>query len=269
MSLNLENLTGEIEEWLEKADEEENLKFIKQKDSESGFFKNTVAIELLGYFGSVDRMIAKEVQKFSQKKKKLAGFFSSYFNEMVQLYSDEILLPITLLHSQIGSQDFIITTGSFAIPDVISYQLAEELYDFYKKHKVSKILLIDGVYNYQRQIDKKPQVHRISTSESKIKVINEKKADFTLMGQIASSFLTYWSHDDNIPIEILVVDAFSEYDPVSSLELLKVLTEEWGIEGDFGELRRKSQEFIQSYMKSREEIKLERQKDVVDPRFFT
>ncbi|MFX1285194.1 MAG: PAC2 family protein [Promethearchaeota archaeon] len=267
--MDLENLTGEIEEWLEKADEEENLKFIKQKDSESGFFSNTIAIELLGYFGSVDRMIAKEIQKFGQKKKKLAGFFSSYFNEMIQLYFGEILLPITLTHSQIGSQHFIITTGSFAIPDVISYRLAEELYEFYKENKVSKILLIDGVYNYQRQIEKKPQVHRIFTSESKIKVVNAKKASFTLMGQIASSFLTYWSYEGSIPIEILVIDAFSEYDPISSLELLKVLTEEWGIEGDFEELRRKSQEFIQSHMELRKEIKFQRQKEVVDPRFFT
>ncbi|MFX0209460.1 MAG: PAC2 family protein [Candidatus Hodarchaeota archaeon] len=264
--MNLENLTGEIEDWLEKADEEENLRFIRLKGFES--LKDTVAIELLGYYGSVDRMVAKEVQKFGRKKKKLAGFFSSYFNEMVQLYSGEILLPITLLLSQIGSQNFIITTGSFAIPDVISYRLAEELYEFYKKHKVSKILLIDGVYNHRRRIDKKPQVHRISTSGPRIKVINTRKANFTLMGQIASSFLTYWSHDDNIPIEILVVDAFSEYDPISSLELLKVLTKEWGIEDDFRELKRKSQEFTQSYMKSGEEINLEKQKEVDDPRFF-
>ena len=266
MSLHLENLTGEIEDWLEKAEEEEILKFIRKKNFE--FLGETVVIEMLGYYGSVDRMITTEIRKLSQKKKKLAGFFSSYFNEMVQLYSGEILLPITLLQSQIGSKDFILTTSSFAIPDVISYRLAEELYGFYKKCNVSKILLVDGVYNYQRQINKKPQVHRISVSELEIKVINQKTANFTLMGQIASSFLTYWSPNANIPVEILVVDAFSDYDPVSSLELLKVLTQDLGIKGDFNELERKSQEFDQSYLESQKEIKKERQEEVSDPRFF-
>lgn len=264
--MNLENLTGEIEDWLEKADEEENLKFIRQMESKS--LEGTVVIEMLGYYGSVDRMIAKEIQKLSQKTKKLAGFFSNYFNEMVQLYSGEILLPITVLQSQIGSKNFILTTSSFAIPDVICYRLAEELYGFYKKQKVSKIILLDGVYNYRRNINQKPQVHRITSSELQIKVTNQKIADFTLMGQIASSFLTYWSYNEVIPIEILVVDAFSDYDPISSLELLKFLTQEWGIEGDFSELERRSQEFNQSYLQSRKEIKAEIQEGESDPRFF-
>ncbi|MHA2243501.1 MAG: PAC2 family protein [Candidatus Hodarchaeales archaeon] len=265
--MHLESLTGEIEDWLEKADEEEILKFLRKDNSE--FLEETVVIEMLGYYGSVDRIIANEIQKLSQKKKKLAGFFSSYFNEMVQLYSGEIMLPITLLQSQIGLKDFILTTSSFAIPDIISYRLAEELYEFYKKCNISKILLVDGVHNYQRHIDKKPQVHRISISELEIKVINQKTTNFTLMGQIASSFLTYWRHNANIPIEILVVDAFSDYDPVSSFELLKVLTQDLGIKGDFNELERKSQEFNQSYLESQKGTKKERQDEVSDSRFFT
>ncbi|UCE14341.1 MAG: hypothetical protein JSV04_03985, partial [Candidatus Heimdallarchaeota archaeon] len=135
--MHIENLTGEIEEWLEKAEEEENLKFIKQEDIELS--KETIVIELLGYYGSVGQIVSEEIQRMCSEKKKLAGFFSSYINEMVQLLSEEILLPITLLQSKIGSKEFILTTSNFAIPDVISYQLSEELYTFYKRNNVSKI----------------------------------------------------------------------------------------------------------------------------------
>ncbi|UCG03539.1 MAG: PAC2 family protein [Candidatus Heimdallarchaeota archaeon] len=264
--MQLENLTGEIEDWLERVEEEENLKFIRQMESKP--LEGTVAIEMLGYYGSVDRMITKEIQKLSQNTRKLAGFFSSYFNEMVQMYSGEILLPITILQTQIGSKDFILTTSNFAIPDVISYRLAEELYRFYKKQRVSKIYLVDGAYNYKRNIKQKPQVHKITSSEFQIRVTNEKLANFTLMGQIASSFLTYWSYNGDIPIEILVVDAFSDYDPISSLELLKVLTKQWEIEADFNELEKRSQEFIHLYKQSKKEIHAEEQKVDFDPRFF-
>ncbi len=262
----LENLTGEIEDWFEKVEDEETLKFIRQSKSQP--LEGAVVIEMLGYYGSVDRMITKEIQKLNQNTKKLAGFFSSYFNEMVQMYSGEILLPITILQSQIGSKDFILTTSNFAIPDVISYRLAEELYGFYKKQNVSKIYLLDGVYNYKRDIKQKPQVHRITSSEFQIKVTNQKLANFTLMGQIASSFLTYWSYGGDIPIEIIVVDAFSDYDPISSLELLKVLTKQWGIEADLNELEKRSQEFSQLHKPSKKEINAEEQEGDFDPRFF-
>lgn len=264
--MHIESLTGEIEEWLEKAEEEENLKFIKQEDFELS--KGTIVIEMLGYYGSVSQIVAEEIQRMSSEKKKLAGFFSSYINEMVQLLSEEILLPITLLQSKIGSKEFILTTSNFAIPDVISYQLSEELYAFYRRHNVSKIYLLDGVHNYSRNINTIPQVHRISTEGFKIRVENQKPANFTLMGQIASSFLTYWSHNDGIPIEIFVVDAFADFDPISSLELLKVIAQEWALKGDFRELGRKSQEFQQLYLQSREKTKKERLEDSTDPRFF-
>lgn len=264
--MHLEDLTGEIEDWLEKVEEEETLKFIRQAKSKP--LEGAVVIEMLGYYGSVDRMITKEMQKLSQKSRKLAGLFSRYFNEMVQMYSGEILLPITILQTQIGSKDFILTTSNFAIPDVISYRLAEELYGFYKKQKVSKILLLDGVYNYKRDIKQKPQVHRITSSEFQIKVTNQKIANFTLMGQIASSFLIYLSYEGDIPIETIVVDSFSDYDPISSLELLKVLIEQWGIEADFSELERRSQEFDQLYKQSKNEINVREQEGDPNPRFF-
>lgn len=264
--MHLENLTGEIVDWLEKVEEEENLKFIRQDKSKS--LEGTVVIEMLGYYGSVGRMLTKEIQKMSQNTKKLAGFFSSYFNEMVQLNSGEILLPITILQSKIGSNDFILTTSNFAIPDVISYRLADELYRFYQEQKVAKIFLLDGVYNYRRNIKLKPQVHRIKSSEFQIEVTNKKPANFTLMGQIASSFLTYWSYKGDIPIEIIVVDSFSDYDPISSLELLKVLTHQWGIKADFNELERRSQEFHQLHKQSKEEISPEEQNVDFDPRYF-
>ncbi|MFW9904055.1 MAG: PAC2 family protein [Candidatus Thorarchaeota archaeon] len=264
--MHLENLTGEIEDWLEKAEEEENLKFIRQNKSKLPI--GTVVFEMLGYYGSVDRILTKEIQKMSQNTKKLAGFFSSYFNEMVQLYSGEILLPITILQSKIGSNNFILTTSNFAIPDVISYKLAEELYRFYQEQMVAKIFLLDGVYNYKRDIKRIPQVHRIKSSKFQIGVENKKSANFTLMGQVASSFLTYWSYNGDIPIEIIAVDSFSDYDPISSLELLKVITHQWGIKADFKELERRSQEFHHLYKQSKEEISPDEQKLEFDPRYF-
>ena len=104
--MHIENLTGEIEDWLEKIEEEENLKFIRQDESKP--LEGTVVIEMLGYYGSVDRMITKEIQRLSRETRKLAGIFSSYFNEMVQIYYGEILLPITILQSKIGSNEFIL-----------------------------------------------------------------------------------------------------------------------------------------------------------------
>ncbi|MFX1516555.1 MAG: PAC2 family protein [Promethearchaeota archaeon] len=264
--MHLENLTGEIEDWLEKAEEEENLKFIKQGEPKP--LAGTVVIEMLGYYGSVARMITKEIQRMSQDTRKLAGFFSSYFNEMVQMDSGEILLPITILQSKIGSNDVILTTSNFAIPDVISYRLSEELYRFYQQLKVTKIFLLDGVYNHKRDIEQKPQVHRITSSDFEIKVQNEKLANFTLMGQIASSFLTYRSYNGNIPVEILAVDAFSDYDPISSLELLKVLTHQWGIKRDFNELERRSQEFRRIYKQPKDEKTPEKQNQGFDPGFI-
>jgi predicted ATP-grasp superfamily ATP-dependent carboligase len=265
--LELENLTSEIEDWLEKADEEENLRFLKR--TSSGCTENIIVIEILGYYGSVGQLVAEEIKKLSHKNEKLAGFFSSYFSEMIQLSSDEILLPITLLKLNIESQSFILTTSSFAIPDVVGYRLAEELFKFYKELNVSKIILIDGVYNSNRQIDQRPQVHNISSTNYKIDVTNFEKADFTLMGQIACSFLTYWLYSKEIPIEMVVADSFSDYDPISSLELIKNLTKEWGVKKtDFSELRRKSHEFTGSYLISREESEENDQNSISDPRFF-
>ncbi|MHA2223733.1 MAG: PAC2 family protein [Candidatus Hodarchaeales archaeon] len=264
----MENLTSEIEDWLEKADDVENLKFIKLSDPQS--HNGLIALELLGYYGSVGQLITQEINKVTFQQKKLGGFFSSYFNEMIQLVSGEIRLPITLIQSQLGDShlDFILTTSNFAIPDIICYRLAEELYEFYKENKVSKIILIDGAYNYKRKIDKKPRVHRISSLKSQIEVKNSKNSDFTLMGQIASSFLTYWGNNRDIPVEIFAVDAFSKYDPSSSLELLKVIFQEWGIKGDLSELERKSEEFNQSFLHSSVESRTKTQENSLDPRFF-
>ncbi|MFX0084799.1 MAG: PAC2 family protein [Candidatus Hodarchaeota archaeon] len=265
--MELENLTSEIEDWLEKADEEENLRFLKSSSSEHN--ENFIVIEILGYYGSVGRLVAEEIKKLSHKNEKLAGFFSSYFSEMIQLAFNEILLPITILKLNIGSQSIILTTSSFAIPDVVGYRLAEELFKFYKELNVSKIILIDGVYNNNRQIDQKPQVHHIYSSNHKIDVTNLKKSDFTLMGQIACSFLTYWLHSKEIPIEMVVVDSFSDYDPISSLEIIKRLAKEWGIEKtDFSELKRKSHEFTHSYLISRDDSEEDNQDYISDPRFF-
>ena len=265
--MRLENLTGEIEDWLEKADEETNLKFLKTLTGDS--LEKVVAIEILGYYGSVGKLISEEIQKISPKSKKLAGFFSSYFSEMIQLSFKEILLPISILKLKIGSKTFILTTSSFAIPDIVGYSLAEELLSFYKKNRVSKIILVDGVYNDKRRIDQKPQVHNISSSNFNIEVKNQQPADFTLMGQIACSFLTYWLQSKEIPIEILVADAFSEYDPISSLELIKALTKDWEIENwSFTNLKNQSHKFTQSYLLSQDESEEGNTDNTSDPRYF-
>ncbi|MFX0171008.1 MAG: PAC2 family protein [Candidatus Hodarchaeota archaeon] len=261
-----DKLSGEIDDLLEKAEDENNIKFIGEDD----YFphEGEVVIEMLGFYGSVNQIIAKEVQKIALKKKKIAGIFSSYFSEMVQIISGEILLPITIHQVQIGSQPFILTTSNFSVPDIIGYQLAEELFKFYKRQKVSKILLIDGVYNIERNIYKKPQIHKIFSSDFQINVLNNEVADFTLIGQSACSFLTYWGYREDIPIEIVVVDSFSEYDPMSSLELLKNLMLEWGIKGDLNDLEKKSKEFKLSYIHSENGSEVERQEKNSDQRFF-
>jgi predicted ATP-grasp superfamily ATP-dependent carboligase len=265
--MHLESLTGEIEDWLEKADEETNLKFLKKITRDS--MEEVVAIEILGYYGSVGKLISEEIQKISMKSEKLAGFFSSFFSEMIQISYNEILLPISILKLEIGVKTFILTTSSFAIPDIVGYSLAEELLDFYKKNNVSKIILVDGVYNDKRRIDIKPQVHNISSSNFNIEVKNQHPSDFTLMGQIACSFLTYWRQSREIPIEILAVDAFSEYDPISSLELIKILTRDWGIENlSFTKLKDQSHEFTQSFLTSRDELGDGNADKTSDPRYF-
>jgi predicted ATP-grasp superfamily ATP-dependent carboligase len=233
------------EDWLEKADEEDNIKFIDGLKYKSN--KKTIVLEILGHYGSVGQIIAREIQRIGKEKKKIAGIFSNYFSEMIQMSFDEILMPVTVFQMIIGNVPYIISTSNFMIPDVIGYQLSEELYNFYKKSNVSKILLIDGAYSTQRQIDKQPKVCKISSENYQINMLTEKMVDFTIMGQIACSFLTYWQYNTEIPLDIVVAESFSDYDPISSLELLKVLTQELGIQRDFNELEQKSQDFFVHY----------------------
>ncbi|MHA1225727.1 MAG: PAC2 family protein [Candidatus Hodarchaeales archaeon] len=263
----IEGLTEELEDWLEKADEGENLRFLfrNEKHPERGI----IAIELLGYFGSVAQLITKELQKSSTEIEKLAGVFSNYFDEMIQVNSGEILLPISMLKLKINSQNYLLTTSNFAIPDVISYRLAEELYDIYKKLKVSKIILVDGVYSHARKIEEEPRIHRIVSSDYKIEVLNSDKSNFFLIGQIASSFLTYWSKDPEIPIEVYVVESFSDYDPISALELLKILKREFGLKEEFEETKKLSDAFRRDFQEknsinTNEPIEEEK----YDPRYF-
>ncbi|MHA1976124.1 MAG: PAC2 family protein [Candidatus Hodarchaeales archaeon] len=262
----LEKLTEEIEEWLEKADEEETLQFLDRPIPEST--EGIIILELLGYYGAVAQTVTKELQALSQKSVKLAGVFSSYFNEMIQFIGEEILLPVSLVQVQIGSNQFILTTSSYAIPDVISYQLAEELWAYYLKLKPSKIIIIDGVHNYRRDIQSVPEVHKVNSSRSGVKFQNENASDFTMMGQAASSFLTYYSNSDNIPIELLTVDSFAEYDPVSALELLKLLTHDFKIEHDYSKLQKEVDTFINGYQVSKESTPDARKINSSESQFF-
>ncbi|MHA1972166.1 MAG: PAC2 family protein [Candidatus Hodarchaeales archaeon] len=263
----IEGLTEELEDWLEKADEEQNLKFLfRSKKLPQG---ELIAIELLGYFGSVGQLVTKELQKSSKEIEKLAGIFSNYFDEMIQVNSGEILLPISMLRLKINSQNYLLTTSNFAIPDVISYRLAEELYDTYKELKVSKIILIDGIYSHDRKIEEEPKIHQIISSKYKIEIKNSDKSDFFLIGQIASSFLTYWNKDPGIPIEVYVVESFSDYDPISALKLLKTLKSKFGLIEDFEETKKLSEAFRKDYNEKESIVDnntMEEEK--YDPRYF-
>ncbi|MHA2113412.1 MAG: PAC2 family protein, partial [Candidatus Hodarchaeales archaeon] len=162
--MNIEELTEEIEDWLEKADEEETLKFLKYPLDENP--EEVIIIELLGHYGAVAQSVAKKLLSAGKNHEKLAGVFSSYLTEMIQLQAGSILLPISIVKTRIGTKNFIITTSSFPIPDVVSYQLAEELLRFYNKLNPSKIILIDGVHSYDRDIATPPTIHHITSFNS-------------------------------------------------------------------------------------------------------
>jgi len=241
----IEELTEEIEDWLEKADEEETLKFLKYPHEEN--LEGAIIIELLGHYGAVAQSVAKKLLSTGTNQKKLAGVFSSYLTEMVQLKAGSILLPISLVKVRIGSTNFIITTTSFPIPDVVSYQLAEELMLFYNRIKPSKIILIDGVHSYNRDIATTPTIHHITSFLSDTSRNKETKSNFTMMGQVASSLLTYYLNAKNIPIELLLVDSFAEADPISSLEILALLNQEYGNIIDLSDLKDEASRFKSNF----------------------
>ena len=245
--MNIEELTEEIEDWLEKADEEETLKFLKYPLEES--LEGAIIIELLGHYGAVAQSVAKKLLSTGTNQKKLAGVFSSYLTEMVQLKAGSILLPITLVKMRIGSTNFIITTTSFPIPDVVSYQLAEELMAFYNRIKPSKIILIDGVHSYNRDIDTTPSIHHITSFKPGTSSPEDEKSNFTMMGQVASSLLTYYLNSRNIPIELLLVDSFADTDPISSLEVLTQLNREYGDILDLSDLKEEAIIFKNNFKK--------------------
>ena len=256
-----------IETLLEEVDQKESLRFLIRDNSTPPV--GAVAIEILGYYGSVGHLVTEEIQHTAVRRNKLGGIFTSYMTEMVQLSSNEILLPVTILHLEIGNKPCIFTTTNFAIPDAIGYRLAEELYHFYQKHEVSKILLIDGVYNQSRSIDKRPCVHKITSTERQLEVTNESLTNgksFTLCGQIASSFLTYWGND--IPVELFVVDTFAEYDPISSHTLLLYLADKWGFTGDFSSLEKKAQKFKTQYVSALDDRTHQTEANEIDSQYF-
>jgi len=243
--MNIEELTEEIEDWLEKADEEETLKFLKYPLEEN--LEGAIIVELLGHYGAVAQSVAKKLLSTGKNHKKLAGVFSSYITEMVQLQAGSILLPISLVKVRIGTIDFIITTTSFPIPDVVSYQLAEELMLFYNKIKPSKIILIDGVHSYNRDIATIPAIHHITTFQSDLGRNEDIESNFTMMGQVASSLLTYYQNPENIPVELLLVDSFAESDPISSLEVLTLINREYGGILDLSDLKHEASNFQKNF----------------------
>ncbi len=248
----IEKLTEEIEDWLEKADEEETLRFLGYPLHEK--VDGVIILELLGYYGTVAQTVSKELYSIAHKSSKLAGVFSSYFNEMIQLSSEDILLPVSVVKVEIGANTFIITSSNFLIPDVISYKLSEELWSFYSQLNPLKIVIIDGVHNYTRNIATLPRVHKVKSYESVIQLSEHSNSNFTMMGQSASSFLSYYSNPLKVPVEMLVVDSFTNYDPASALEVLKVFTDEFNIEYDFSNLIQEVKEFENTFQESENKI---------------
>lgn len=248
--MNIEELTEEIEDWLEKADEEETLKFLKYPIDENP--EEVIILELLGHYGAVAQSVARKLLSAGTNQKKIAGVFSSYLTEMIQLQAESILLPISIMKVRIGTTNFIITTSSFPIPDVVSYQLAEELLLFYNKLNPSKIILIDGVYTHNRDIAIPPTIHHFTSFHSDKSRNGGKKSNFTMMGQVASSLLTYYLNPRNIPIELLLVDSFAEADPISSLEILSSFNREYGDILDLSDLKDKANDFKNNFKKFNE-----------------
>ena len=245
--MNIEELNEEIEDWLEKADEEETLKFLKYPLDENP--EEVIIIELLGHYGAVAQSVAKKLLSAGKNQEKLAGVFSSYLAEMIQLQAGSILLPISLVKMRIGTKNFILTTSSFPIPDVVSYQLAEELLLFYNNLNPSKIILIDGVHSYDRDIATPPSIHHITSFDSDKTQNGGKKSNFTMMGQVASSLLTYYLNPRKIPIELLLVDSFAEADPISSLEVLNSLNREYGEVLDLSDIKDEASNFKGNFKK--------------------
>lgn len=262
----IELLTEEIEDWLEKAEDEENLRFLSYSKPRKS--DNVIIIELLGYYGTIAQTITKELYSLANENQKIAGIFSSYFNEMIQIQSENILLPISLISTKIGNQSYILTTSSFAIPDVISFQLSEELLTFYETLSPSQIIIIDGVHNYQRKIEKSPKVHRIKSFQSDIDLLGNNHSTFTLMGQSASSFLTYYSNAANIPVELIVVDSFPDYDPISSYTLLNELKVDLALDPDFSDLLSEIDLFKNTFRSKKEPILGEQEDGESDSKYF-
>jgi predicted ATP-grasp superfamily ATP-dependent carboligase len=262
----IEKLTEEIEDWLEKADDEETIRFLSYPLEEK--IDGAIILEFLGYFGAVAQIVSKEIHSVTRKSSKIAGIFSTYFNEMIQLSSKDILLPISIIQAEIGSNTFIISSSNFPIPDIVSYQLAEELLSFYDRFNPSKILIVDGAHSYTRSIAKTPHVHRISAKNFDIHVSDKMNSNFTMMGQSASSFLLYHSNLLNIPVEMLIVDSFANYDPVSALEILKTIAQEFEIEIDFSNLIKEVSEFKNSFQDSEVKLPKIEEESTSDSRFF-
>jgi predicted ATP-grasp superfamily ATP-dependent carboligase len=264
--MHIEKLTEEIEDWLEKADEEETLRFLGYPFKEK--VDGVIIIELLGYYGAVAQTISKELHSISYNTSKLAGFFSTYFNEMIQFNLNDILLPVSIVKVEISGKTYILTSSNFPIPDIISYQLSEELWSFYSKLNPSKIVIIDGVHNYKRNIENIPCVHKIKSYESIVQLSKQSSSNFTMMGQSASSFLSYYFNPLKIPVEMLVADSFANYDPFAALEILKVLTDELKIDYKFEKLIQEVKKFQSSVQSSENQMTDIREELNSDTHFF-
>ena len=89
-----------------------------------------------------------------------------------------------------------------------------------------------------------------------------------MMGQSASSFLSYYFNPLKIPVEMLVADSFANYDPLAALEILKVLTDELKIDYKFEKLIQEVKKFQSSIQSSESQLTDTREELNPDTHFF-
>ena len=91
------DIIKEMEDHLDNINRQESFQFINSKENVK-FDSDLIVVEALGYHGLVDQLISNEIQGLSKKITKLAGLYSNYLSEMIQVQKKEIILVWYLLH---------------------------------------------------------------------------------------------------------------------------------------------------------------------------
>lgn len=212
------DIIKEMEDHLDNINQQETFQFINSKENIQ-FDKNLIVVEALGNHGLVDQLISNEIQGLSKKITKLAGLYSNYLSEMIQVQKKEIILPISILKCDLlNSKSIIFVTTNFAIPDVVSYSIAEKLHEWYTKNGLKKIIIIDGVQSKKDILN-----HTITTfgySNGVFNGLESANTDLNIVGPTAGSLITYINHKD-ISLKVFLIESNKDYDPHAALNLFE------------------------------------------------